>query len=334
MKIFVNDLQGLCGGGKISLEVELGDTITMVKKKLQEHGGIRVENQKLSLGWKRLQDKNILADYNIHPFSNLELRHQNAPPPGDDDMTNKEDEWDAIALAAKENFDKEVGEKKTKYSKLKEDKAKSLESIINIEFKIKHDAKILEDDQKELNSTEKDIDAAQCELNKKKQEVRELEKLISKDLKKKMELKTSINQKRSTREIRRKQIMCLNTHIEKLETDTKQLFNDVGGQNKKLLEENIKIKDEKSALKTFLSESVEQKESLLECPVCFYTACPPISKCPSDHLICYKCLPRMNGKCPTCRTKYAWVKGSVTRARLAEKNYEELQKIKAKLDAM
>eukprot|EP00092_Neocalanus_flemingeri_P068462 GFUD01083686.1.p1 GENE.GFUD01083686.1~~GFUD01083686.1.p1 ORF type:complete len:338 (-),score=94.39 GFUD01083686.1:57-1070(-) len=337
MKIFVHDLQGLCGAGggrTILLEVEVGDTVTMVKKKLQELGGVRVEIMKLSYRLKRLQDKDILADINIDPFSRLELRHQHAPPPGDDVMTNKEDEWDAIALAAKETFDKEVGEKKRKYSELKEDKTKSLESITIIEFKIKFDAKCLEDDLKELNSTEKDIDAAQCDLNNKKQEVRELEKLISKDLKKKMELKTSINQKRSTREIRRKQIMCLNTHIEKLETDTKQLFNDVGGQNKKLLEENIKIKDKQSALRTFLSESVDQKESLLECPVCYNTACPPISKCPSDHLICYNCLPRVNGKCPTCRTRYAWVNGSVTRSRLAEENYEELQKIKAMLDVM
>eukprot|EP00092_Neocalanus_flemingeri_P029072 GFUD01031559.1.p1 GENE.GFUD01031559.1~~GFUD01031559.1.p1 ORF type:complete len:347 (+),score=101.65 GFUD01031559.1:54-1043(+) len=329
MKIFLQDMN--FGGQNIYLEVEIGDTIAVVKRKLQDkHKGIGVENQVLSLGWKRLQDNNTLEDYNIQPFSNLELSYKRSLPPGDerdDDMAKKEDDWDAIASAAKKNFDKEVGEKKMLYSKLKDKKT-------NIESQIKHDAIYLDDYQKELDCTEQEIDNSRSKINKKKQEVRELEKLISKDLKKKMELKTSINQKRSTREIRRKQIMCLNTHIEKLETDTKQLFNDVGGQNKKLLEENIKIKDEKSALKTFLSESVEQKESLLECPVCFYTACPPISKCPSDHLICHKCLPRMNGKCPTCRTKYAWVKGSVTRARLAEQNYEELQKIKAKLDAM
>eukprot|EP00092_Neocalanus_flemingeri_P015707 GFUD01017001.1.p1 GENE.GFUD01017001.1~~GFUD01017001.1.p1 ORF type:complete len:326 (-),score=103.14 GFUD01017001.1:29-1006(-) len=325
MKIFLQDMN--FGGQNIYLEVEIGDTIAVVKRKLQDkHKGIGVENQVLSLGWKRLQDNNTLEDYNIQPFSNLELRYKRSPPLRDDDMAKKEDDWDAIASAAKKNFDKEVGEKKILYSKLKDKKT-------NIESQIKHDAIYLDDYQEELDCTEQDIDYSRYKINKKKQEVRELEELIRKDLEKKMKLKASINQTQSISENRRKEILGLDNHIEQLEMDTKQLFS---GQNKKLVQENNKFKEEKSALRTFLSETVAQKKALLECPVCLNTASPPIYKCPSDHLICSKCLPRMNRKCPTCRTRYEYdgSKGSVTSFRLAEENYEELQKIKAKLDAM
>eukprot|EP00092_Neocalanus_flemingeri_P097505 GFUD01124268.1.p1 GENE.GFUD01124268.1~~GFUD01124268.1.p1 ORF type:complete len:326 (-),score=89.61 GFUD01124268.1:21-998(-) len=325
MKIFLKDIAGNFGGDNISLEVEIGDTIAVVKRKLQDmHYAICVENQELSLRWKRLEDNNTLGDYNIQPFSNLELRYKRSPPPGDGDMIKNEDKWDAIASVAKENFDKEVGEKKMLYSKLKDEKT-------NIESQIKHDAIYLDEYQKELDCTEKEIDDSRSKINKK--ELRELEELISKDLEKKMKLNASINQTQLISENRRKAILGLDNHIEQLEMDTKQLFS---GQNKKLVQENNKFKEEKSAFRTFLSETVAQKKALLGCPVCLNTASPPIYKCPSDHLICFKCLPRMNRKCPTCRTRYDGdgSKGSVTSFRLAEENYEELQNIKAKLDAM
>jgi len=331
----------LCGGGNISLEVQTEDTIALVKRKLQDTHDIPVENQGLALGWKRLQDTYTLEDYNIQQFSTLELRYQKSQPPEpEEDMTKTNNEpvvhekwwndWNAVAGEAKKLFEIDLEKKKMLFNKLKEEKNKSLENIINIEADIiKHD-NYLEKDLKELDCIEKEIDASQSTLVLKKQEVRKLEELISKDLEKKDNLRTDMNQKRSMRENRRKEILDINKHIERLEMDMKQLFSD-DGQNKKLVEENNKEKEENSALKTFLSESIATKESLLECPVCFTTASPPIYKCLSEHLICSKCLPRMKGKCPTCRTR---ISGSETRFRLAEENYKELQKIQAKLDAL
>ena len=82
------------------------------------------------------------------------------------------------------------------------------------------------------------------------------------------------------------------------------------------------------SMKEFLNESISAKKALLECPVCYETACPPIHRCPKEHLICSLCLPRMNHKCPTCRT---WISGSDKKFRLAEDIFHDLQKMKEKL---
>ena len=53
-----------------------------------------------------------------------------------------------------------------------------------------------------------------------------------------------------------------------------------------------------------LTDAIGAKEALLKCPVCYRTASPPINKCTMEHLICSKCFPRVNGKCPSCRTVF------------------------------
>jgi hypothetical protein len=112
------------------------------------------------------------------------------------------------------------------------------------------------------------------------------------------------------------------TDIKNLDEDMKEvLAADIEFHSK----EKDDLKKANGFMKDFLVKSILSKKTLLECPVCYETASPPIHKCPKEHLICSKCLPKMDQKCPTCRIDI--LKGTDSIFRLAEENYSELQKL-------
>ena len=77
---------------------------------------------------------------------------------------------------------------------------------------------------------------------------------------------------------------------------------------------------------------IEEKERDLECPVCLDTAQVPIYMCEEQHVICSSC--RMNDKvdkCPLCRIEYS---GKPRRHRYAEKNLEDLVKMREELSRL
>ena len=76
-----------------------------------------------------------------------------------------------------------------------------------------------------------------------------------------------------------------------------------------------------------LRESIREKESSLECPVCFEIAAIPIYRCTKEHLICTKCRPKVID-CPVCRETY---RAPPERHRFAEKMVEELKRLREQL---
>ena len=80
----------------------------------------------------------------------------------------------------------------------------------------------------------------------------------------------------------------------------------------------------------FLTKSIEEKEAALACPVCLETAAAPIFMCQQQHLICSSCQPRVTS-CPECREAY---QGPPRRHRYAERDAEELKKLKEELTKM
>ena len=70
----------------------------------------------------------------------------------------------------------------------------------------------------------------------------------------------------------------------------------------------------------FLTKSIEDKEAALECPVCLETAKAPIFMCQQQHLVCFKCRPKLDS-CPVCREAYQ----GQPRHRYAERDAEELE---------
>jgi len=324
MKIFVKDHTGLCGT-IFSIEVELYHTFAEVKQIIQVKHKFPAAKQRLGFGWKKLQDENFLKDYNLVEFSEIELRLQLCyeEPKPEQTLVIKKDvmDWDEIEAKALAKNKEDLKKKKVTYEKYIIEKEECQKSISNIESNIKENSQDIAKNLDKQVFIGKEVRACNITIERKRREIRDLEELNKNYSTEKENLKRNVKFKRARIDKSRKEILSLNGTIEKIVVNVKDFVaRDAEDENKKLLEEN-------SALKMFLLESIEQKEALLECPVCFNTASPPIYKCSREHLICSVCLPRMNGKCPTCRIPN---RGNREPFRLAEENYRELLKLRRK----
>merc|ERR1711911_76842 len=121
------------------------------------------------------------------------------------------------------------------------------------------------------------------------------------------------------------------TEIAKINTD------EINGLKDKTIDDQVASKEDtdskrlhKEMLQIFIKEteeSIKEKESSLECPVCLETADIPIFRCSKEHLICSKCRHRISD-CPLCRETY---QENPERYRLAEKILKEVGKMKEQL---
>ena len=66
----------IVGQANLTLEVEQGDSIDVVKEKIRDKTGFSPDAQRLFFGEKELENGRTLADYNIHKGSTLSLRLQ------------------------------------------------------------------------------------------------------------------------------------------------------------------------------------------------------------------------------------------------------------------
>ena len=87
------------------------------------------------------------------------------------------------------------------------------------------------------------------------------------------------------------------------------------------------LRDVKQRHVDFLLNSIQEKKSDLECPICLETAGGQIFCCIEQHLVCSQCRPRVV-QCPQCRERYP---PTPIRHRYAEKISGELEKLRPEL---
>jgi len=309
MQIFVLNIEGKT----ITLDVDPVETIRMVKEKLEVKIGVPAYLQRLVYNGKPILDQKTLQFYSIGKESNLRLNLQtwnrssviHGGPSFD---------WDNLANKVKSKVDKEIDEKKAVYEALM---IKKREECKNLD-KIKYDIEQCEGLERQADEQilVKDIEIQNFELKLKEAK------------KQKIFLKDQRDGAIMKRSRKREEIGSLQVKIAKIDEDIKETFVVAG---ERLSRRNEELVENNSAMKEFLRETISKKESCLECPVCFHISSPPIYKCVKEHLICSNCLPRVNNKCPTCRSGYARTDRIF---RLAEENWRELQIMKTKLEEM
>ena len=94
-----------------------------------------------------------------------------------------------------------------------------------------------------------------------------------------------------------------------------------------IVRENRELRNVKERHVNFLLNSIKDKESELECPVCLETAGGEIFSCVEQHLVCSQCRPRVV-ECPQCRQSYP---PTPLRHRYAEKIAGELETLQQEL---
>jgi len=327
MQITVLDVKGK----DITLIVDPEDLVKDVKEKIEAQMNIPPYLQKLTFCGEVLKYKKTLQFYKIGtgatlqfspntllPGNQLDLKYEEIGKPGID--------WSSLAARGKAKVDAEIERRKEQYNSILEvkngveQKANDLIKDMRIDrVGLKSVDENLRIKYQKMASLSDDIEKLQQAMNRKQLEICETEKEQESLVDKREEIQVSLAEKHSRLDV-------FKTDMKNLDEDMKQVLASDEELNAKGKDELKKASD---FMKDFLLESISAKKSLLECPVCYETAFPPIHKCPKEHLICSKCLPKMDQKCPTCRIDI--LKSTDNIFRLAEENYLELQKLRSKL---
>lgn len=336
MQIFVINVRGM----SLTLNVDPFDHVEDVKEQIKVKMGIDQDHQKLSFCGKILLNQKTLRYYNIQSESNLHfsLQLSDVPPcdmdsPGSDHemFSSPEVNWDDLAAAAKARVDEDIRRRKLRYDIILGVKIETMEQVDILRQEIEEElgcVKNIEngvsekDDEianlaREIINLQESINISQLRISVKGKEKKTL-------YLRKVEAMKKVCQKQSRLDM----LLCDMTNLDE---NMKRI---IISEEDILTRSKEKILNENDAhdvsMKEFLNESISAKKALLECPVCYETACPPIHRCPKEHLICSLCLPRMNHKCPTCRTSIP--ENSFSVFRIAEEIWKEMQNLILKFD--
>jgi len=327
MQIFVVNTEGKT----VTVDVEPWNSIKTVKDRLQVKIGIPTHLQRLVFNSKLLMDEESLLHYNIQKESNIRLNIQtwysSAADP--ENVPAHSVDWSKVAISAKNKVDKEVEEKKGRYEELLTRKSEVLAETREVKAEINQSLAVTEEAGRMVAIKEKSIIVTEKYIEKLNDDLKRANEAIKESKRDILNLNSRIEDESRKRTAKREELGELRVKIMKFEKEMEETFLVASDRLQKEKEELIKsntIKDH--SMREFLKETIVEKETWLNCPVCLLTASPPIYKCTEDHLICSKCFPRVNNKCPTCRTEFT-KKPAIFR--LAEENWRVLQKLKGKL---
>ena len=291
--------------------------------------------QKLTFCGKLLKYKKTLKSYNIGTGATLQFSPNTLlsvngleleKDPNNEEVSKPGVDWSNQAACGKAKVDVDIERRKEQYNSILEvkvgvvQKAEDLRKEMRMDWMgLKSFDEQLRNKDKKMASLSDDIEKLQEAIKRKQLEICETEREQLILVNKREEDQVKYAEKHSRLGVFKTEIKYLDENMKKV-LAADDLFHS---------KEKDDLKKANGFMKDFLLESISAKKSLLECPVCYETASLPIHKCPKEHLICSKCLPKMDQKCPTCRIDIHKSTDSIFR--LAEENYLELQKLRSKL---
>jgi len=290
MQIFVLNVEGKT----TTLEVEPFDIIKTVKEKLEAKIGVPHYLQRLSFNCKLLLDEEkTLLHFNIRKESNLRLNLQtwqrDAPGPSGLGL-----DWNKLANVAKSKIDEEIAKKKLLHDSFVKEKNSKIRQLEQIKVEMRyHEAAELQ--------TSQDIVEKEEEIKVREHNLKVAQELLEVSKRERCCLKGQKGMACLKRSAKRDELDNLQVKIARIDEDIKETYVTAG---ERLSKENEELVETNQAMRTFLQEAIVDKESNLECPVCYQVASPPIYKCYGEHLICSSCLPRVKN-CPTCRSGFS-----------------------------
>eukprot|EP00092_Neocalanus_flemingeri_P037699 GFUD01041044.1.p1 GENE.GFUD01041044.1~~GFUD01041044.1.p1 ORF type:complete len:336 (+),score=116.25 GFUD01041044.1:66-1073(+) len=316
MQIFVINIEGK----SVKINVESEDRVKTVKEKIEVEKDISFLYQCLVFNGKPLMDDKSLNYYNIQNDSNLHINLQACWKDYEYHEVSIEPsvDWMKLATAAKDRIDQEVEEKKAVYAESLKRKMEAIGGTKNIKASMKSGEMNICMLTEQLLEKEKEVMGQREQILWMELELERRRLVLESTMDEKSDLENGLNDEQVEMDRKRQKLSSLEDEIVQVHGEMQDTLL-LGGED--LARENEK---HKLALKEFVNQSISKKEALLECPVCYQTASPPIYKCPMEHLLCKGCLPRVDGKCPTCRTE---LNNELT-FRLAEEIWEELDKLK------
>jgi len=355
MQIFVINVLGK----SLTLEVDKYDFVEDLKEQIQAKSNIDPDLQKLTFCGKVLMDKKTLRHYNIQNDSNLHLslqktwssnsgvRSSRLNTENDYDLDSRfisprthpgvfsspEVNWDKLAKEAKMKVDKEIKCRKLQYDNILAVKIGTIAQANDLKREIEEDASEVKAAEAKVDEIDHEITCLMLDIAKLQEVIRinhfkisEKEDVKEALLMGKGDLLTRMCQKQSRLDMLHCDMANLDENMKRIIISDDEML---AKEREKLLKATAK---EDLSMKDFLNESISAKKALLECPVCYEVASPPIHRCPKEHLICSKCLPRMNQKCPSCRTTIP--ENSYSIFRIAEEIWRELQNLILKKDTL
>eukprot|EP00092_Neocalanus_flemingeri_P091193 GFUD01115583.1.p1 GENE.GFUD01115583.1~~GFUD01115583.1.p1 ORF type:complete len:405 (+),score=107.84 GFUD01115583.1:72-1286(+) len=300
MQIFVINFEGK----SVTIEVESDDLVKTVKEKIEAKEGIPVLYQGLNFNGTRLMDDKSLLHYNVQKESNLRIVWQR--PEHHEAAVEPSVDWTKLANTAKDIIDQEVEVKKALYADFLGKKLEAVEGAKNIKSSMKSGEINIRMLNEKLLEEEKEVVGQRKQILWMELELKRMRLVLELATDRKRELEKGLNDEQEEMDCKRQKLYSFEDKLIKVHREMKETLLLAGEgfaqKNADLARENQK---HKVALKEFLNQSISTKEDLLECPVCYRTASPPIYKC------------------PTCRTQVFY-----QIFRIAEEIWGELQKLK------
>ena len=202
------------------------------------------------------------------------------------DLENKKEKYDTL-VRKKNHFVEDIGNAQTSLKILSQEILDLKGKLANKSKKKKNMGIKYKQIQEALDVQERKYAENKCVMEKCNKKLKKIGKKLNKMKSSSLEeLRVSKMNKKLKKDIKalESSSRCLRSSLETLEDAS------VNSETAKIV---CPVEVPFRNLVEILSSYISNKESSLECPVCYDVPCLPIYRCPNNHIICKVCLPRL-----------------------------------------